>query len=381
MNILKSMVFLTAFFSCATQTFAQTNSEEIIVDTKDGVTSFGIQIDLPKNCNQEKYPTVIMIGGTGLYYRNVSLGISGTKRDLVFEDLSNRITDHHCVATARYDYRGVSCDLVDQIAIEKCLDENVRETLTDKTQLEDIQLVYDTVTSHPRVDSSKITLMGHSEGSINVARLIARKSAKAKSLVFFGGVTESPKSLIRWQFVDRSADRAFAMDTDSDGILTNYEIIKGYDNSQFADVVPIQTLLSPSGALNRFGLEASFSYQYSFVVATALLQPDSKPYVINDLTFSGYGWLKKWFSDDTSVMENLKNYTGPITYFNGSIDSEAPSRKQMDFMAKNVHMMKSTPDFKLFEGRGHCLGTHPQYGPMDESIAGQLVRRLVRDLI
>ncbi len=379
MNILKSMVFLTAIVCCANQTYAL--SEEIIVDTKDGATSFGIQIDYPTNCDLEKYPTVVMVGGTGLYYRNVSLGISGTSRDLVFKDLSDRVTQNYCVATVRYDYRGVSCDLVDQMAIERCLDENVRETLTDKTQLEDIQLVYDTVKNHPKLDTQKVTLMGHSEGSINVARLIANNSVKAKSLVFFGGVTESPKSLIRWQFVDRSADRAFAMDTDSDGVLTNLEIIKGYDNSQFANLVPIQTLLSPSGAWNRFGLEASFNYQYSFVVATALIQPDTKPYIINDLTFSGYGWLKRWFTDDTSVMENLKNYTGPISYFNGSIDSEAPGRKQMDFMAGNIHMMKSIPDFKLIEGRGHCLGTHPQYGPMDEQIADELAARLVRDIL
>jgi len=380
MNLLKSVVFLTTIL-CSVIRVSAVTSEEIIVDTKDGVTSFGIQIDFPDHCTREKYPAVIMVGGTGLYYRNVSLGIGGTPRDLVFKDLSDRVTDKYCAATIRYDYRGVSCDLVDRPSIERCLDENVRSSLTDETLLEDIQLVYDTAVNHPKINSRKISMMGHSEGSINIARMIARKSATPKSVVFFGGVTQSPKSLIRWQFIDRSVDRAFAMDSDSDGILTNYEIMNGYENSQFNEVVPIQTLLSPTGMWNKVGLSTSFNYQYSFVVATALIQPDFKPYILNDLTFSGYGWLKKWFTDETSVVENMKNFTGPITYFNGSIDSEASSRQQMDFLAQNVHMMRSIPEFKLYEGRGHCLGTHPQYGPMDSGIADEMAAKMVESIL
>lgn len=378
MNILKSIVFLTAILGSTIS--AHAGSEEIIVDTKDGVTSFGIQIDFPEHCQRDKYPAVVMVGGTGLYYRNVSLGISGTKRDYVFKDLSERVTKNYCVATVRYDYRGVSCDLIDQQTIEQCLDEDARKSITAKTLLEDIQLVYDTATNHPRINSNKISMMGHSEGSINIARMVARKSVNPKSLVFFGGVTQSPKSIIRWQFIDRSVDRAFAMDSDSDGILNNYEIMQGYDNSQFANLVPIQTLLSPTGVWNRFGLETSFTYQYSFVVGSAIIQPDNKPYIQKDIIFSGYGWLKKWFQDGTSVVQNLKNFMGPITYFNGSIDSEAPTRQQMEFLAKNVHMMKTTPEFKLYEGKGHCLGNHPQYGPMDLSIANELAAKLVEEI-
>lgn len=378
MSLAKSIVFLTTIL-CVFNTSAF--SEEIIVNTKDGVTSFGIQIDFPEHCNQREYPAVMLVAGTGLYYRNVSLGIGGTERDLVFKDLSNRVTQNYCVATIRYDYRGVSCDLVDRPAIERCLDEDIRSSLTAKTLLEDIQLVYDTATAHPKINGKKISMLGHSEGSINISRMVARKSVSPLGVVFFGGVTESPKSLVRWQFVDRSVDYAFAMDTDSDDILTNLEIMKGYDNSQFNGVVPIQTLLSPTGVWNRFGLKTSFTYQFSFVVANSLIQPDHKPYIQNDVVFSGYGWWKKWFLDDTSVVENLKDFTGAITYFNGSIDSQAPSRQQMEFLADNIHMMKTIPEFKLFEGKGHSLSSHPLYGPIDEDIADEMAAKLVEPLI
>ncbi len=359
----------------------QARSEEIIVNTNDGATSFGIQIDFPEHCSKLSYPAVILVGGTGLYSRNVSLGISGTDRDLVFKDLSNKVTQNYCVATVRYDYRGVSCDLIDDLSIEQCLDEDIRKTLTAKTLLEDIQLVYDTAVNHPEINKNKISMLGHSEGSINIARLISKKSVSPKSVVFFGGVTESPKSLLRWQFVERSVDQAFAMDTDSDGLLTNYEIMTGFENSQFAGLVPIQTLLSPTGVWMRIGLETSFAYQFNFIMANSIIQPDNKPYIQNDIVFSGYGWWKKWFMDGKSVVEHMKDFTGPITYFNGSIDSQAPARKEMDFLAQNIHMMKSVPEFKLYEGKGHCLSSHPQFGPIDNNIADEMVKRMVRDIL
>lgn len=378
MNLLKLMVFLTLIL--LSSKYAVARSEVINVDTTDGVTSFGIQIDFPKHCHRFEYPAVIMVGGTGLYYRNVSLGISGTKRDLVFKDLSDRITEKYCVATVRYDYRGVSCDLRDDAAIKKCLDQDVRATLTAETLLEDIQLVYDTAIHHPKINQNRITMLGHSEGSINIARLISQKSVSPKSVVFFGGVAESPKSLVHWQFVDRAVDQAFAMDTDSDGYLTNIEILNGFESSQFAGLVPVQSLLSPTGFWNRDGLKTSFNFQFQFVVANSLIQPDTEPYIQKGIVFSGFGWWKKWFLDETPVVQYLKDYTGPITYFNGSIDNQAPARKQMEFLAQNVHVMKSIPEFKLFEGKGHCLSSHPQYGPIDLDIANQMVDRMVRDI-
>jgi hypothetical protein len=72
---------ISLFLSSATWA----NSDEFVLETFDGETTFGGQIDFPKNCYRSQYKTAILVAGTGLYYRNAYLGLSGTEREYVFK--------------------------------------------------------------------------------------------------------------------------------------------------------------------------------------------------------------------------------------------------------------------------------------------------------
>jgi pimeloyl-ACP methyl ester carboxylesterase len=351
----------------------EARSVEFRLDTFDGVTSFGGQIDYPKNCKKKQYKTVLLIAGTGLYYRNTYLGVSGTKRDLVFKDMAERL-NKRCLAVVRYDYRGVNCDLTNDDNIKKCLNEKVRKTVNAKTIIDDIQAVYDHMLSQAKVDKDQIVILAHSEGSLNTARLIDRSSIDPTGLVFIGGITESPKSLVRWQFVERSVDLAFALDTDGDGFLTNWEITLGYPGSFFdTNDLPLVNLLSPTGFWNRFGLQQYFALEFKVVRSATLVSPNGFPYKQNDVVFSSMAWWKKWFTDDEPVIEKLRGFEGKITYFNGTRDIQAPGQKQLNFLKNYSRQMNSIPEFNLVEGKGHLLSNHPLYGPIDVDILNRVI--------
>ncbi len=69
---------------------AYAESSEFSISTRDGLSNISGEIDRP-SCGVASYPVVIMVGGTGLFTRNASFGHSGTERDLLFKDLSQRL--------------------------------------------------------------------------------------------------------------------------------------------------------------------------------------------------------------------------------------------------------------------------------------------------
>lgn len=350
--------------------------EEFSLKTFDGLSVINGQIDFPTQCERRSYKTVFIIGGTGLYYRNMYIGLSGTPQDFVAKDLAQILTSN-CLAVVRFDYRGVTCDITTKDLISTCLDQEIRRDVDAQTILDDIELVYDYARNHDRIDKNNIVINAFSEGSLNVGRLVKKKKINPKGLVFVGGITESPKSLVRWQFIDRSVDFAFNMDTNGNGILSNYEIIDAYPNSFFEkNDVPLLSLMSPTGVWDRYTLNQYFSGQYATIVNSVLIAPAHLPYRHKQLIYSNMGWWKTWFTDREPVISKLAKYRGPITYFNGTLDIQAPGRRQLSFLKNYTGTLVRRPRFNVIEGKGHLLSDHPEFGPIDPAQKAKVIRAI-----
>lgn len=354
------------------------SSQEFQVNTLDGKSTISGQIDFPNNCYKKSYKAVLIVGGTGLYYRNMYLGLSGTSRDYIAQDLA-KVLNSQCLAAVRFDYRGVTCDLTsrDEDLVSRCLDQEIRREVDADSLVDDIKVVFDYAKNHPRVDGRNIVVNAFSEGSLNISRLIKEKKINPKGLVFIGGITESATSLVRWQFVDRSVDIAFTLDTNGDGYLTNLEVVDGYEGSFFEkNEVPLVSLMSPTGIWTRFALRQSFNLQYATIVNTVLASPSYLPYRHKDLIYANMGWWQTWFTDREPVLKKLSQYTGSITYFNGTLDIQAPGRRQLNFIKNSSIRMKRQPRFNLIEGKGHLLSDHPEFGPIDLDLKAKVVRAI-----
>lgn len=353
---------------------AHAESINFQLPTVDGLAKITGQIDVP-DCGPAPYPAILMVGGTGLFYRNGFFGRSRTDRDLLFQDLSFRL-NNQCIATVRFDYRGVSCDLKSQSDVQNCLDQETRSHVTDLTILDDIQIVYDYASSLKKIDAKNIVLLGHSEGSLNISRLVQRGSVQPKAIIFFGGLTESAVGILHWQIAGRPAEYLMAMDNNHNQQVTNEEIKASYATSPIRNIYPIDSLLSATGFLSYDEISQGFEKVYQNLRTVSLQHADTDTYSLNGFKFTSYRWWKRWFLDDTSVLENLKNFDGPIDYHNGDIDSQTPGRRELALLQASPILMKSKPNFFLYPGKGHGLSSDPLYGPIDEDIANGLVKRI-----
>ncbi|MBN8537981.1 MAG: hypothetical protein J0M15_13080 [Deltaproteobacteria bacterium] len=372
---MKKNLFILTFLLTAPFA-AKADSLEFTLNTTDGLSHIHGQVDIPQ-CGKAPFPVVLMVAGTGLFTRNTYFGRSHTDRDLLFADLSQKL-NQDCVATVRFDSRGVLCDLMSKAVIAKCVDQSIRGQVTEQTNLDDIQVVYDFAANLGLLDKSKLIFLGHSEGTLYISRLIARKSVETKAIMFIGGITESAQSILHWQISDRMAAWTMAMDSNQDGILTNEEIKAGLGTSRLNGSFPLEVLLSPKGSWTSAEVTASFEENYKAAIIDAQSHKPSDPYMQNGVVFSAYKWWQSWFTNNTSVLENLKNFVGPIEYHNGDIDTQTPGLRERE---KAIHQasslkMKSWPSFVIHQGKGHGLSKDPLYGPIDEDIAASIVTQI-----
>jgi pimeloyl-ACP methyl ester carboxylesterase len=130
---------------------------------------------IPKKADQEKYPVVIIVAGSGEIDRNGT--IAKAKLDLgLYKDLAHLISSLGFI-TLRYDKRGVG------ESKGSYLDTGMWDLV------EDIEAIIEHVKSEKMVDSSKIILLGHSEGCTLITAVNSR--TPVAGLVYLAGAAES----------------------------------------------------------------------------------------------------------------------------------------------------------------------------------------------
>lgn len=349
---------------------------EFSIPSKDLKTKITGQIDYPTEaCGTEKLPTVMIVSGTGFISRDGFMGKSGTERDYIYRDLSKRFTQN-CVITVRYDYRGVACDIKVKEDVAKCIDQKARAEVTSENIQEDIESVYQFAQTQPQVDGTRFGILGHSEGTYNVAKLVSQKRVQPKALLFMGAMLESPVTMIRWQMSDRIFEYMFAMDANHDDILTNEEIQAGFLTSGLIIFGPLDQFLHPEGSWKKAETRALFQMRYNQYRKTVLAENDNDPYITNSVVFATFKYWKMWFRETTPVLRLLGDFNGPIIVHNGDRDSQTPGRREQAYLQKYNWKIKSHVRFNLHPGKGHGLGDHPLVGPIDEPIADQIVQDL-----
>src|SRR5262249_12593820 len=133
--------------------------------------------------------TLLIVPGGWFMDRDGFTGDSGTVADLMYRRIGERVLNEGFVV-GRYDNRGVTgnelttghfcrteedCWERTEQYLRACIDFDARRTVTPETGLADLAQVYDFVLRCPKVNRSKVVLFAHSEGGLNVARLIDRK--------------------------------------------------------------------------------------------------------------------------------------------------------------------------------------------------------------
>jgi len=361
-------------------------TEPFEIPTLDARTHLSGQIDFPIG-RADRLPLVVMASGTGLFDRHVLFGQTGTARDFLFDDIAQGLLDAG-LAVLRYDSRGVRCNLraprlaaatsaAEQEA--RCIDNDVRCMVTPATQRDDLIAVRQYAAAHRRVDSAAIILLGHSEGSMNVARAVQAAPGAQNALLLMTPVLESPAATYEWQVVQRIDTWMRRLRPDGAPITTE-DVRAGFGNSPLSSLYSLSQFLPYDGPWTNDRLAELLdarSAAYAAEKAAVLAMPDDAPWPTPEPpVHASAAWWKQWFNDETPMATHYRDFSGPIICLFGTIDTQIDAARQQAAISEAG--MDGRFEIHVLTGLGHALGIHGLYGPIAPDGRDALVRAALR---
>ncbi len=171
----------------------------MIIDLGDGVKT-NAQLTIPTVGNG-LFPGVLLITGSGAQDMNSSAifisidNATGTKiyPPTPFFQIADYLSDRGFV-TLRYDKRGVGEN-------HTIVDSNVWGNMTINDLVQDANKALSVLMKQPEVDPNRITVLGHSEGTVVTPRVAIDNPVKVKNIVLLGTVAQNISEILDYQIV------------------------------------------------------------------------------------------------------------------------------------------------------------------------------------
>jgi alpha-beta hydrolase superfamily lysophospholipase len=323
------------------QTLPQTvKHRDLVIDLGNGVQT-NAQLTMPSIGNGS-FPGVLLVHGSGPTDMNETLSDSKP-----FWQIAQYLSERG-FAVLRYDKRGIGAN-------GQIIDHNVWGNVTFNDLKNDATRALNVLASQPEVDPNKITLIGHSEGTIIVPRIVLDLSnntsnnnttsstgnlTRVANIVLMGVVAQNlVHDIIHWQLTNRS---------------TAY-VSQALEDITSADV-DSQTVVSQ--------LRPQFEELYQNVTS-----PDTCTQTCQ--WFMSYAELEPTLD----IIDNIPNNTS-ILLMNGENDTQ--TAVQQAFLVEQKLNEANHPDHTLitYPGLGHTF--HPS--PLADTIFGPVPQYVLSDV-
>lgn len=278
----------------------------------DGTLVHG-QADLPEGAS---LGAVVIVHGSGAFNRDYDFGNSGTPRDLLAVDLSERLRAGGLTAV-RYDKRGVGHPSAPSRPTEA-----IRRSLTTTTLVDDLQVVYEWARCPSGLGATRVVILAHSEGLALSSRLAERGVPAPTLLLGLAGPAESPVEVLRRQMVEH-------------------------------------------GGLDYYRQQR----------VEALKHADDEPWPTPENPMTSFEWWKSWFVDDVPVAQRLQSWSCPMELHFGAADGQVPPAVHVPVLHR---FLSDRAEIVVHDGLGHCLGADASVGPIDAAVADALVASAAR---
>jgi alpha-beta hydrolase superfamily lysophospholipase len=299
----RTILIAVAYAGIATTVTAQVKKshykeERVTFQNADHSITFGGTLTLPSRL--EHFATVVIVSGTGKQNRDGEM--AGHKE---FATIADSLSDNG-IAVLRTDDRGTG------------LTTGVYETATTGDFGDDAIAAINYLRTRPEIDSSKIGLMGHSEGGAAIA-IAAAKSDKVKFLVSLSGLAMSGyESLLR-----QNED------------IVNSAQLPDYDKKRYNDVNSLMFGVAHQYA-DSTNMEVKLNEAYnvwkkkdSIYFNTLNVQFDHFRYPIYSWTKSAVGpWYRYFLMYD--AQKTMSKIKVPILALNGDKDLMVAYKENLD---------------------------------------------------
>jgi pimeloyl-ACP methyl ester carboxylesterase len=198
------MYSFSLFTPLSLPTYAQQDlqlikSKNLQIELNDNLTT-NAQLTFPV-VGQGPYPGILLITGSGAEDMNETAGFvrinktTGEKEypPVPFFQIAQYLSERG-FAVLRYDKRGVGEN-------HTILDANVWGNLTIDDLKQDAEKALAVLMQQPEVDNSKITILGHSEGTTLAPRVAVDNPDKVNNIVLMGTLAQNMTDILHFQTV------------------------------------------------------------------------------------------------------------------------------------------------------------------------------------
>jgi alpha-beta hydrolase superfamily lysophospholipase len=380
-GILALSCLSTSIFSQQNQALAQQYIQTIkyrnlVIDLGNGLKT-NAQLTLPA-LGHGPYPGVLLIPGTGAVDKNETLGFvhkNGPKPPTPFWQIAQYLSERG-FAVLRYDKRGIGAN-------HTILDSNVWGNATFNDLKRDVQKALAVLINQAEVDPNKITILGHSEGTIITPRVAIDNTTKVKNIVLMGAVAQNLSDISYFQGV--SLPLLYAekvLDHNHDGMLSISEANK---NPVFSSMVGNLTLLLETSNGTKHQLNPKYNTNNDAYIS---INNELKPKLIaqgkslsavtpgKKCTSTCPTWVRSHALEPTlSIIGNVSPKTS-ILILRGENDTQTPV--QQAFLLQQALIDKRHPDHTLitYPNLGHVFYPSSEWttalGPIQQNVLADL---------
>ena len=333
---------------------------DLVIDLGNGVKT-NAQLTIPAVGNGP-YPGVLLVHGSGAMDMNTTLGIvridneTGTKiypPARPFFQIAEYLSDRGFVVL-RYDKRGIG----DNMTI---VDSNVWGNLTFNDLKHDAERALNLLIQQPEVDPKRISIIGHSEGTIITPRVAIDNPTKVKNIILMGTAAQNlVRDILRFQVVDLPLEYAMkVLDRNHTGMISiqqiaNDPLLSSYLESTFLHTNN-NTKAIIKNQIEKFDTSSQISIQKQ--IRPALIKYYENETALNLSKCSDIRGCPLWFRSEfnlipnLSIIGNVSKSTG-ILILNGENDSQ--TTVQQAFLLQQRLTDVNHPD--------HTLITYPDLG-------------------
>lgn len=237
LSCLSTSIFKQQYQALAQQYIQTIKSRNLVIDLGNGVKT-NAQLTYP-SIGKGPFPGVLLIAGSGAQDKNETLGVihkNGPKPPTPFWQIAQYLSERGFVVL-RYDKRGVGAN-------HTISDTNVWGNATINDLIQDSKKALNVLIQQPEVDPKRISIIGHSEGTIIAPRVAIDNSTKVKNIILMGTVAEKFRDSAYRQSVSFPLEYATqVLDKNHTGLISIQQI---------AEDPLLRNLLVPSSVLPTF---------------------------------------------------------------------------------------------------------------------------------
>jgi uncharacterized protein len=348
--------------SALAQPFIQTvKHRDLVIDLGNGIQT-NAQLTIPTVGNGP-FPGVLLVAGSGAIDMNETLA-PDTKP---FWEISQYLSERG-FAVLRYDKRGVGAN-------SQIIDTNIWGNVTFQDLKHDAETALSILTQQSEVDPNKITLIGHSEGTIIAPRIVIDQENKTnattiKNIVLMGSAATTMADLAHYQKVgivleymhqmlDKNGTGSISVEEAIQDPLVGRFVVANFGNNTTTASIDIDGQVKPL-------LEKELEDFSKADVNARCDNPEGCPIWFNSAVN---------LEPNLSVIGNMSKSTS-ILMLNGENDPLTPV--QQSFLLEQRLTEVDHPDHTLitYPDLGHSFAVSPQwstgFGPVEQYVLSDM---------